>query len=188
MAIVFDNRRCRWRRRCTGTVWCVWMHWRGCTVGCHARRHAAGPELAPLAQHVQSRSGQQPQSEPEAPAEEATADNMTVSKELVVDRFRQAEARVTQLQKGPRGFQFVIKGSAPVIISSVDPGGVAEAAQLREGDAIVRFNGENVELLSKDQMVGLIVKAGTSAINLEVKNLQPLVLEQIREALSGEIL
>ena len=89
------------------------------------------------------------------------------------------------MRKGLKGFEFVIKGNAPVAISSVDPGGVAEAAQLMDGDAILQFNDEDVTLLTKDQIVAKIVEAGASEICLCVVNLTDQKLEQVRKNLAS---
>ena len=73
-----------------------------------------------------------------------------------------------------------------MVIASVDPGGVAEAAELKESDVIIRFNGRDTTAFSKDEMVELIVEAGTSTIEFTVKHIPDDQLEPLRAALLGE--
>ena len=78
--------------------------------------------------------------------------------------------RDTTLTKGSKGFGFVIKGSAPVAITSIDPQGAAARADLLVGDAIVYVNGEDVSMLPQKEVVALFGSLGTKTIQLAVKN------------------
>jgi hypothetical protein len=65
---------------------------------------------------------------PPIPQESAAAAAAPVATSLA-DSLH-SDLRVCNLTKGSDGFQFVIKGAGPVVISNVDVGGVAEEAQL----------------------------------------------------------
>ncbi|XP_048576309.1 delphilin isoform X2 [Nematostella vectensis] len=56
-------------------------------------------------------------------------------------------------ERWPEAFGFKIGGKAPVVIISVQDNSIAERAGLQAGDQILELNGENVQALTKDQIV-----------------------------------
>jgi len=87
-------------------------------------------------------------------------------------------------RKGPDGFGFVIKGDAPVLISTIDQGGAADLAGLRTNDVIVEFNGETVATQSQDEVVARFGSAGGSEIDLVVKQMRLEALLEARDMIA----
>ena len=52
----------------------------------------------------------------------------------------------------PEAFGFSVNGGAPVIISSVEEGGSAQAAGLQPGDVIAELDGEDVQQWDLEQV------------------------------------
>eukprot|EP00730_Choanoeca_flexa_P003331 TRINITY_DN11365_c0_g1_i2.p1 TRINITY_DN11365_c0_g1~~TRINITY_DN11365_c0_g1_i2.p1 ORF type:complete len:1151 (+),score=264.68 TRINITY_DN11365_c0_g1_i2:84-3536(+) len=100
---------------------------------------------------------------------------VTPSIDLVTDL-----RNVTMVREGSSGFGFNIRGSAPVAITQLDPGGVAEAAGLIVGDVIVRFMGQPVHDLTQKEIVNMFVSQGSNPIDLVVKNLSLDDINQLR--------
>ena len=53
----------------------------------------------------------------------------------------------------PEAFGFSVTGNSPVLISDVEEGGSAQQAGLQIGDAIIELDAENVENLTRDQVI-----------------------------------
>ena len=52
--------------------------------------------------------------------------------------------RLVQVERINGSFGFVLRGSSPVMIESVDPGGPADRAGLVPGDCMLKLNGLDV--------------------------------------------
>ena len=61
----------------------------------------------------------------------------------------------------PEAFGFTIGGKAPVVILSVEENSVAQRAGLQPGDQILEVNGENVQGLSKEEIILLAKRSRT---------------------------
>lgn len=61
----------------------------------------------------------------------------------------------------PEAFGFTIGGQAPVVILSVEENSVAQRAGLQPGDQILEVNGENVQGLSKEEIILLAKRSRT---------------------------
>lgn len=59
-------------------------------------------------------------------------------------------------------FGFTVRGSNPVFLNMVDPGGLADTMGAKEGDHILAVNGVDVMRLTHKQVVELMIKAGDS--------------------------
>ena len=64
-------------------------------------------------------------------------------------------------EKWPEAFGFTVGGRAPVVILSVDENSVAQRAGLQPGDQILEVNGENVQGLSKEEIILLAKRSRT---------------------------
>lgn len=60
-------------------------------------------------------------------------------------------------------------GSAPAAVTSLEAGGVAETAGVCVGDAILRFNDDDVSGLAQKQLVPKFKQAGAEPFVLHVK-------------------
>lgn len=79
---------------------------------------------------------------------------------------RTAERRVV-VARGAGGFGFTIAGQRPCVVSAVAPGGPAERAGLRAGDALLAVDGANVAR-APHASVARMVAAAPGAIALSV--------------------
>lgn len=61
----------------------------------------------------------------------------------------------------PEAFGFSVGGRAPVVILSVEENSVAQRAGLQPGDQILEVNGENVQGLSKEEIILLAKRSRT---------------------------
>lgn len=61
----------------------------------------------------------------------------------------------------PEAFGFTVGGKAPVVILSVEENSVAQRAGLQPGDQILELNGENVQGLSKEEIILLAKRSRT---------------------------
>eukprot|EP00035_Acanthoeca_spectabilis_P021111 m.436396 g.436396 ORF g.436396 m.436396 type:complete len:381 (-) comp17968_c0_seq1:174-1316(-) len=59
-------------------------------------------------------------------------------------------------------FGFTARGSNPVFLNMVDPGGLADSMTVKEGDHVLAVNGVDTMRLSHKQVVELIIKSGSS--------------------------
>lgn len=64
-------------------------------------------------------------------------------------------------EKWPEAFGFTVGGRAPVVILSVEENSVAQRAGLQPGDQILEVNGENVQGLSKEEIILLAKRSRT---------------------------
>ena len=87
-------------------------------------------------------------------------------------------------RKGADGFGFVIKGDAPVLISTIERGGAADLAGLKANDVIVEFNGDVVATLSQYEVVERFGSAGGADIDLVVKQMRLEALLETRDMIA----
>ncbi|XP_065843095.1 FERM and PDZ domain-containing protein 3-like [Oscarella lobularis] len=80
-------------------------------------------------------------------------ENGTVEEE---EQESKAKSRSITVNAGPKGFGFVLKGSAPVFVRATSPGGAAEEAGIREGDVILKINEHDVRRDGHEAVVNLI--------------------------------
>jgi len=59
-------------------------------------------------------------------------------------------------------FGFTARGSNPVFLNMVDPGGLADSVGVKEGDHVLAVDGVDTMRLSHKQVIELIIKAGNS--------------------------
>ncbi|XP_060551742.1 delphilin-like isoform X3 [Ruditapes philippinarum] len=77
------------------------------------------------------------------------------------------QRRALQIVRENNSFGFVIKGSNPAYIETVDPNGAAEKGGLQPGDFVIKLNGIDVRKCSHAHLVQLLQDSGTAPI-LEV--------------------
>ncbi|KAM4806333.1 Na(+)/H(+) exchange regulatory cofactor NHE-RF3 [Urocitellus parryii] len=73
------------------------------------------------------------------------------------------QPRLVEMKRGSHGYGFYLKASPErkgQIIKDIDSGSPAEAAGLKNNDLVVAVNGESVENLDHDSVVGMIKKGG----------------------------
>ncbi|XP_053389051.1 delphilin-like isoform X2 [Mercenaria mercenaria] len=80
---------------------------------------------------------------------------------------KHGQRRALQIVRENNSFGFVIKGSNPAYIETVDPNGAAEKAGLQPGDFVIKLNGIDVRKCSHAHLVQLLQDSGTAPI-LEV--------------------
>ncbi|XP_038078825.1 rhophilin-1-like [Patiria miniata] len=78
--------------------------------------------------------------------------------------------RMVDIQRGVEGFGFTVRGDSPVIVASVDPGYVASASGVKEGDFIVGVNDRSVKWAKH----GEVVKEILSSQRLRIELVTPL--------------
>ncbi|XP_071786120.1 rhophilin-1-like [Asterias amurensis] len=74
--------------------------------------------------------------------------------------------RVVDIQRGMEGFGFTVRGDSPVIVASVDPGYVAAASGVKEGDFIIGVNDDSVKWAKHGDVVKLIL--GSQRLRIEI--------------------
>eukprot|EP00038_Savillea_parva_P008410 m.176770 g.176770 ORF g.176770 m.176770 type:complete len:382 (+) comp14232_c0_seq1:151-1296(+) len=83
---------------------------------------------------------------------------------LAHSMFGSNEPRDVTLTKSDefKYFGFTARGSHPVFLNMVDPGGLADTLGVKEGDHVLAVNGVDTMRLSHKQVIELIIKAGDS--------------------------
>ncbi|KAL3875511.1 hypothetical protein ACJMK2_033457, partial [Sinanodonta woodiana] len=82
------------------------------------------------------------------------------------------QRRSVRVVRENNSFGFVVKGSNPAYIDTIDPGGPAEKAGLRGGDFIIKLNGIDVRKSSHSHLVHLLQDSGPSPI-LDIIRCEP---------------
>jgi len=66
---------------------------------------------------------------------------------------KRQEIRTVALSRGRTGFGFTITGELPCRLGGVVPGSAADSAGLQSGDRLIGINGQDVSMLSHDEVV-----------------------------------
>ena len=66
---------------------------------------------------------------------------------------KRQEIRTVDLSRGRSGFGFTITGEIPCRLGGVVPGSAADCAGLQSGDRLIGINGQDVSMLSHDEVV-----------------------------------
>jgi len=66
---------------------------------------------------------------------------------------KRQEIRTVDLSRGRSGFGFTITGELPCRLGGVVPGSAADCAGLQSGDRLIGINGQDVSMLSHDEVV-----------------------------------
>lgn len=66
---------------------------------------------------------------------------------------KRREIRTVSLSRGRSGFGFTITGELPCRLGGVVPGSAADSAGLQSGDRLIGINGQDVSVLSHDEVV-----------------------------------
>ncbi|GFO33172.1 Na(+)/h(+) exchange regulatory cofactor nhe-rf3 [Plakobranchus ocellatus] len=77
------------------------------------------------------------------------------------------QRKLIQVVREAGSFGFVVKSSCPAYIESVDNGGPAQAAGLKDGDILLKLNGIDVRKVEHDRLIQLLQDSG-SAPTLEI--------------------